>query len=106
MVKTEEGRVSGVQAASGPIRGPCQESQVPLCSLKQLQVLSLPLQQGRALTTKSRVYYLLNTVLMPSALLGALRDVYIASQLILATALWDKTIIPFYCLGNRLSETK
>lgn len=41
---------------------------------------------------------------MLSTVLGIL--MYTASQLILATAHWDKIIIPFYCLGNRFSEAK
>lgn len=41
---------------------------------------------------------------MPSTVLGTF--VYIAFQLILPTAHWDKTVIPFYCLGNRLGEAK
>lgn len=42
VVKTEARRVSGVQAAVGPVRGPCQGNQILFCSLKQLQVLGLP----------------------------------------------------------------
>lgn len=41
---------------------------------------------------------------MPSTVLGTF--MYIASQLILATAHWDKIMIPFHCLGNRFSEAK
>lgn len=103
MVKTEEGRASGVEAVGGLAKGPLPRAPESFL-LSEVGARAFLGQQGRAMTTKSQVYDLLSTILMPSTVLGTFT--YIAFQLILATAHWDKIIIPLCCLGNRLREAE